>query len=158
METTAEGAETLDELELIRSLGCSHIQGFVYGRPTSNAVVMASFANDGAYAKPSGHKASREPRRTMLRSIRLTHGAHAYDARIRNISPGGALIEGLSDVPAGTVFSLAFGDGYTVEAACRWSSANRMGVEFAVPVQMDQARSENTIFDDAMASVRRKVA
>ncbi|MGE0283793.1 MAG: putative bifunctional diguanylate cyclase/phosphodiesterase, partial [Rhizobiaceae bacterium] len=33
METTAEGVETLDELDLVRALGCSHIQGFIYERP-----------------------------------------------------------------------------------------------------------------------------
>src|SRR5437763_6042147 len=33
METTAEGVETLDELDLIRMHGCSHIQGFIYDKP-----------------------------------------------------------------------------------------------------------------------------
>ena len=33
MDTTAEGAETHDELDLIRELGCSHIQGYIFGRP-----------------------------------------------------------------------------------------------------------------------------
>ena len=33
MDTTAEGAETHDELTLIRELGCSHIQGYIFGRP-----------------------------------------------------------------------------------------------------------------------------
>ena len=32
METTAEGVEEQDEIELIRELGCSHIQGYVYGK------------------------------------------------------------------------------------------------------------------------------
>ena len=32
METTAEGVEHQDEVELIRELGCSHIQGYVYGK------------------------------------------------------------------------------------------------------------------------------
>jgi EAL domain-containing protein (putative c-di-GMP-specific phosphodiesterase class I) len=31
--TTAEGAETIDEVEMIRSLGCDKIQGFYFGRP-----------------------------------------------------------------------------------------------------------------------------
>ncbi|MCX7677331.1 MAG: EAL domain-containing protein, partial [Alteraurantiacibacter sp.] len=35
METTAEGVETLDELELVRSHGCSHVQGYIYERPLS---------------------------------------------------------------------------------------------------------------------------
>src|SRR3546814_5190669 len=33
METTAEGVETHDDLALIRRLGCSHVQGYIYGRP-----------------------------------------------------------------------------------------------------------------------------
>ena len=33
MATTAEGVETVDELTLIRALGCSKIQGYHFGRP-----------------------------------------------------------------------------------------------------------------------------
>jgi diguanylate cyclase (GGDEF)-like protein len=33
METTAEGVETRDELDLARMLGCSHVQGYVYEAP-----------------------------------------------------------------------------------------------------------------------------
>ncbi len=33
MTTTAEGAETLEEVELIRTLGCDKIQGYYFGRP-----------------------------------------------------------------------------------------------------------------------------
>jgi len=33
MTTTAEGTETLEEVELIRSLGCNKIQGYYFGRP-----------------------------------------------------------------------------------------------------------------------------
>ncbi|CAN5373015.1 EAL domain-containing protein [soil metagenome] len=164
METTAEGAETLDELELIRSLGCSHVQGYVYGKPAPIADVMERFATQGVYAKPDGFKASREKRRTMLRSIKLIHGAHSYEARIRNISTGGALIEGLADVPVGTTFQLSFGANYMVEALCRWSSDDRMGVEFAAPVQFDRIRSDNGIADMNAAALpqgavnRRRVA
>ena len=33
MTTTAEGVETIEEAEMIRSLGCTKIQGFYFGRP-----------------------------------------------------------------------------------------------------------------------------
>ena len=37
METTAEGVETLDELDLVRMLGCSHIQGYIYEKALNAA-------------------------------------------------------------------------------------------------------------------------
>ena len=38
METTAEGVETLDELDLIRMLGCSHIQGHIYDKAADQGI------------------------------------------------------------------------------------------------------------------------
>jgi diguanylate cyclase (GGDEF)-like protein/PAS domain S-box-containing protein len=37
METTAEGAETAEEVALIRQLGCTKIQGYYFGRPMEPA-------------------------------------------------------------------------------------------------------------------------
>lgn len=37
MTTTAEGTETIEEVELIRELGCDKIQGYYFGRPMSAA-------------------------------------------------------------------------------------------------------------------------
>ena len=36
METTAEGVETKAQLEVMRSLRCSHIQGYLFGRPMTS--------------------------------------------------------------------------------------------------------------------------
>ena len=33
MQTTAEGVETQEELQLVRDLGCSLVQGYIFGRP-----------------------------------------------------------------------------------------------------------------------------
>ncbi len=43
ISTTAEGVETEDELELIRRLGCSKIQGYLFGRPMAFSSTMALF-------------------------------------------------------------------------------------------------------------------
>ncbi|WOF42880.1 EAL domain-containing protein [Sphingopyxis indica] len=43
MATTAEGAETELEVETIRTLGCSNIQGYYYGRPMPSDDVLALF-------------------------------------------------------------------------------------------------------------------
>jgi len=139
METTAEGAETLDELELIRKLGCSHIQGYIYGRPTTNDIIMAQFAAGEFHARPSGFKASRPPRRTMLRSIKLVHGDSSFEARVRNISNEGAMVEGLADVPVGTAFNVVFNRNYSLQATCKWTVGDRMGLEFSEPVRIDLA-------------------
>src|SRR3546814_4094781 len=42
METTAEGVELKDELALIRELGCSHIQGYIYGRSEEHTSELQS--------------------------------------------------------------------------------------------------------------------
>lgn len=43
MTTTAEGVETLEEMELIRNLGCDKIQGFYFGRPMTNRQALQLF-------------------------------------------------------------------------------------------------------------------
>jgi diguanylate cyclase (GGDEF)-like protein/PAS domain S-box-containing protein len=130
MDTTAEGVETHDELELIRSLGCSHVQGYIYGKGINAQEALARFANVGISARPSGFKSARPARKAMLRSITVRHGEHSYPARIRNISEQGALVEGLWNVPKDTPFILELADGLQVKATARWSADDRMGVQF----------------------------
>lgn len=45
MATTAEGAETELEVETIRALGCSNIQGYYYGRPMPASDVLTLFSS-----------------------------------------------------------------------------------------------------------------
>jgi hypothetical protein len=144
METTAEGAETLDELQLIRSLGCSHVQGYVYGRPMTLDAAMGLLAEHDGHAVAKGHKSSREPRMTMLRTVALHHGSNRYPARIRNISSTGAMIEGLTDVPAGTVFDVELSAGYKVSGLCRWCHEDRIGVEFETAINVERIRQGDT--------------
>jgi diguanylate cyclase (GGDEF)-like protein len=140
METTAEGAETMDELALIRSLGCSHVQGYVYGRPVEAALARETLAMRQGYASPIGLKVSREPRQTILRRVILKHGARTYSARIRNISAGGAMIEGLTGVPSGTTFMVEVSEELSVKGAVRWSLEDRLGIEFEHPIDLEVLR------------------
>ena len=137
METTAEGVETLDELDLVRTLGCSHVQGFIYEKPLSGADVCARLAA-GLGAVAEGPRSARATRQTMLRKVVMEHGGERYDATIRNISATGALVEGLWNVPPGTIFRLSLSDAVTVTATARWSQEDRMGVEFALPLALDE--------------------
>ena len=137
METTAEGVETHDDLALIRGLGCSHVQGYIYGKPMELDEVLALLRNGGGRAEARGHKSAREPRLTTFRTIQVESGGHKYEAIVRNMSPRGALIEGLWNVPPGTALTLEFGPDQTIAAEARWSADNRVGVRFAVAVDMD---------------------
>ena len=141
MDTTAEGAETQDELALIRQLGCSHIQGYIYGRPMPIADVLAAQRRVGTAVSANGFQSSRPDRKTMLRTIAIHHDGHVYTGRVRNISPTGALIEGLWNVPEGTLFAIELAENQFVNATSRWSKDDRMGVEFAGPIDIATLRN-----------------
>ena len=137
METTAEGVETLDELDLVRMLGCSHVQGYIYSKPVDITAATERLAS-GLAAIAQGPRAARAARQTMLRKVVLDHGGQQYQATIRNISPTGALVEGLWNVPTGTIFRICFDAGQVATATARWSQDDRTGVEFAAPLALDE--------------------
>ena len=134
METTAEGVETHDDLALIRGLGCSHVQGYIYGKPMDLSEVKALLAEQGGRVIAKGFKSAREPRVRTFRTIQVESGGYRYDAIVRNLSSRGALLEGLWNVPAGTPLSLEFAPDVRVDARARWSTDSRVGVQFAEAV------------------------
>ena len=138
METTAEGVETLDELDLVRMLGCSHVQGYIYEKPLSVAVATQRLMT-GLTAIARGPRAARAARQTMLRKVVLDHGGQQYHGTIRNISTTGALVEGLWNVPPGTIFRILLSESHIVTATARWCQEDRMGVEFSVPLALDDS-------------------
>ncbi|HEV7342898.1 MAG TPA: EAL domain-containing protein [Sphingopyxis sp.] len=154
METTAEGVETHDDLALIRGLGCSHVQGFIYGRPMELAAVQALLRDGGGRVEARGFKSAREPRLTIFRRIQVASGGYQYDAIVRNMSPRGALVEGLWNVPPGTPLTLEFGSDQMLSAEARWSAGNRVGVKFAKAVDMDALLGPKTV-SPARGLVRR---
>lgn len=134
MATTAEGVETPGELDLVRMLGCSHVQGYVYEKPLCRAEaterLSAGFATiaGGGGAAPQPH----------LRRARLARENHQHEVTIRNISAGGALIEGMPNVFEGEVFGISLATGHEVAATVRWSHHNVAGVQFAAPLAADE--------------------
>ncbi|MEM9500871.1 MAG: EAL domain-containing protein [Pseudomonadota bacterium] len=133
MDTTAEGVETLDELELIRLLGCSHVQGFIYYKPMCADDASTLVSGDLA-AEASGPKAARVPRQVLLRRVIVIYNGGRYDATVRNISEGGAMIEGLWNLSAEDSIEIEFARDKNVEAQVRWVRENRVGVEFPTPL------------------------
>jgi hypothetical protein len=73
----------------------------------------------------------------MLRKVVLDHHGQLYNGTIRNISATGALVEGLWNVPTGTIFNIQISDTLTVTATTRWCAEDRRGVEFAAALQRD---------------------
>lgn len=50
---TAEGVETPEQLELVRRLGCHHVQGYLYGRPVAADVFASTWRRPGERAAGS---------------------------------------------------------------------------------------------------------
>ena len=130
METTAEGIESLDQLELIRKLNVSHVQGYIYSKPVPQAELL-DHAEAGSWTiKPTGPARQRNDRFSMFRKVGAIHDNHRYNVVIRNLSTTGAFIEGILDVPVGTRFVIDFGEGQLVTATVRRSAKHQQGVEF----------------------------
>jgi diguanylate cyclase (GGDEF)-like protein/PAS domain S-box-containing protein len=138
LETTAEGVETQDEVDFIRNLGCSHIQGFVFGKPIEADVLRERLGARGSETERLGHKATREQRLRVLRNARMAVGSGTHIVRIRNLSNGGAMIEGPNWLTAGTKISLEVADGMTVSGEVKWMDDGRIGIGFDYPIDLSR--------------------
>jgi diguanylate cyclase (GGDEF)-like protein len=140
METTAEGVEQQDEIDLIRDLGCSHIQGFVYGRPGPARDMLAQFTQTAGAANAVGHRISRASRATVLRSARLEIGDEIGEVRIRNLSATGVMIDGVDfpDEAVGIEVRIELVDRELFPATIRWVAEGRAGLEFARHFDMER--------------------
>lgn len=137
METTAEGAETEDEIELIRRLGCSHIQGFYYGPPLESSELGEKLGMLGSTASKVGHKAARAPRITVLRRATLAVDGRQFAVRLRNISETGTMVESPDYLAAGSRGELAIQDGPTLPVRVVWWQDRRCGLAFDQTVSLD---------------------
>ncbi|HMP46206.1 MAG TPA: EAL domain-containing protein [Sphingopyxis sp.] len=130
METTAEGIESLDQLDLIRKLNVSHVQGYVYSKPVSHDELLGHAEAGSWTIEPAGPAKQRNDRFQMFRKVGAIHDNHRYTVVMRNLSATGAFIEGILDVPVGTRFVIDFGEGQLVTSTVRRSKKHQQGVEF----------------------------
>jgi diguanylate cyclase (GGDEF)-like protein/PAS domain S-box-containing protein len=128
MQTTAEGVETQEELQLVRDLGCSLVQGYIFGRPMP-AEEALELANKGEATLPAQFPA-REPRMRIIRAALLHHQGKVLGARLRNISSGGALVECREELPVGAEVQLDFAAGGLIDAEVRWTKGTQFGCQF----------------------------
>ncbi len=128
MQTTAEGVETHEELALVRSLGCSLVQGYIFGKPmpAEEANVLAA---KGSAALPE-QLPPREPRMRIIRATLLHYEGQVRGARLRNISSGGALVESREEVAVGAEIQLDFAAGGLIDAKVIWTKGTQFGCQF----------------------------
>ncbi|HEU0042972.1 EAL domain-containing protein [Sphingomonas sp.] len=140
METTAEGVEIEDEIELVRSLGCSHIQGYIYGKPVRVEEVLRQLGEGAGDASPDGYRVSRSPRTKMLRSARLSINGAEGDVRIRNISSTGAMVDGIEfdGDGEGVEVLIELVEDQMFAARVRWAHDGRAGLEFAESFNLER--------------------
>jgi diguanylate cyclase (GGDEF)-like protein/PAS domain S-box-containing protein len=129
MQTTAEGVETQEELQLVRDLGCSLVQGYFFGKPMPPEEAL-ELAAKGAVIRPDAHLAPREARMRIIRAALLHHNGRVIGARLRNISSGGALVECREELPVGAQIRLDFAAGGLIDAEIRWSEGTQFGCQF----------------------------
>ena len=139
METTAEGVEVQDEIDLVRELGCSHIQGYVYGRGVTADEVTLQLA-EGGMLDPTGFRVSRAPRTRVLRSARIAIGETRGDVRIRNISSTGAMIDGIDVEGELGEFDVLIEllEDQMFPAKLRWAKDGKAGIEFTEAFNLDR--------------------
>ena len=130
MDVTAEGIESLDQLELIRGLKVTYVQGYVYSQPISNEKLLEKFDSGEWVIEPSGPSVHRSDRQSMFRKVGIVHDNHYYRVIMRNLSLSGALVEGILNVPKGTRFVLDLGDGQLALSTVVRSKGHHQGLKF----------------------------
>ncbi len=139
METTAEGVEHQDEIELIRQLGCSHIQGHVYGPAMDISDLIPELEAGVRRMRAIGPKRSRRPRTKLIRSALMRLNEGEVPVVIKNVSEAGAMIEHVCFSPqmVGVSLQLAVLGDELSHATIRWVGEGRAGLEFFEPISLD---------------------
>ncbi|HZU50620.1 MAG TPA: EAL domain-containing protein [Sphingomicrobium sp.] len=128
MDTCAEGVETHDDLQLIRELGVSMVQGYIFGKP-SPAETARTLANT-VTLEADGFARVREPRHRLMRRALASIGGETIELKMRNISSMGALVECDVALSPGTEMTLDIVGAGPVRGIVRWAQAGRFGLRF----------------------------
>ena len=136
MDTCAEGVETHDDLNLIRELGCSQIQGYIFGKPAESEAAR-TLANS-TRVEAEGYQSVREPRQRLMRRAVASIDGKVLEVRLRNISAMGALVECDQSVSPGTRVAMDIVGAGPIEGMVRWAQSGRFGVEFSAPFELQR--------------------
>ncbi len=139
METTVEGVEAFDQLQVVRSKGAELIQGWLYSKALPQEAILEKVSSGEFKIKPDGPELYRPERRSVFRRIGVIHDDHRYEAVMRDLSKTGSLIEGLLGVPVGTHLVLDLGAGQLVVGTVSRTRDVELAVEFETPLVSDGA-------------------
>ena len=128
MDTCAEGVETHDDLQLIRELGVSMVQGYIFGQP-SPAETAREIANS-VTVEAAGFACVREPRHRLMRRAVTVIDGETTEVKLRNISSMGALAECPQPVAPGTELTIDIVGVGPVRGIVRWAQSGQFGLQF----------------------------
>ena len=128
MDTCAEGVETHDDLQLIRELGVSMVQGYIFGKPSESAVAR-ELANS-VRVEADGFACSREPRHRLMRRAVTSIDGQTVELKLRNMSSMGALVECPVAVSPGMELGIDIVGVGPVRGIVRWAQSGKFGVQF----------------------------
>jgi predicted signal transduction protein with EAL and GGDEF domain len=128
MDTVAEGVETHDDLALIRELGVSQVQGYIFGRPADAEQARALAASRSVEA--DGLQCTREPRQRLMRRALTAIDGSVVEVRLRNISVMGGLVECSRPLTPGKHLTLDIVGVGPVCGTVRWAQGDRFGMQF----------------------------
>src|SRR5215208_6496854 len=134
MDTCAEGVETHDDLQLIRELGVSMVQGYIFGRP-SDADTARELANR-VTVEADGFQCIREPRHRLMRRAITCIDDETLEVKLRNISSMGALVECPLAVSPGMQLAIDIVGVGPVQGVVRWAQAGKFGLQFTDPFDL----------------------
>ena len=128
MDTTAEGVETHDDLWLIRELGVSQVQGYIFGKPMPGEEAR-KLANSSR-VEAEGYQCIREPRQRLMRRAIAAINGETTEIRLRNISAMGSLVECDQSVSPGMSLTIDIVGVGPVVGTVRWAQKGKFGVQF----------------------------
>jgi len=128
MDTCAEGVETHDDLQLIRELGVSMVQGFIFGRPAEGETARA-LANS-VTVEADGYQCIREPRHRLMRRAVTCIDDETLEVKLRNISSMGALVDCPLPVAPGQQLTIDIVGVGPIQGVVRWAQSGKFGIQF----------------------------
>jgi predicted signal transduction protein with EAL and GGDEF domain len=129
MDTCAEGVETHDDLHLIRELGVSMVQGYIFGKPAP-AEASRELANR-ATVQADGFAYGRAPRHRLMRRAVTCIDGEMVEVKLRNISSMGALVDCPIAVAPDVELAIDIVGVGPVRGIVRWAQPGKFGVQFS---------------------------